>query len=210
MIGLARRRLMGGVDLPYDARIEYLERTTAGYVDLPVDVKAGDYFGIIIEIIPVFQNTTKNYIFGANKPEQFSAYFNADYRSSGYIQYASKIGENSSSGGLNVVPGEKTIIEFSTAKKYINNPVTTTYNTNTSWSRSIKDDFTSLRLFGASGKSGYSLKLCSLKVMHGSRSNIIYDMIPVRVGQVGYLYDKLSSELFGNSSSTALLLGPDV
>lgn len=38
----------------------------------------------------------------------------------------------------------------------------------------------------------------------------IYDMIPVRVGQVGYLYDKISGELFGNAGTGDFILGPDV
>ena len=35
-------------------------------------------------------------------------------------------------------------------------------------------------------------------------------MIPVRVGQVGYMYDKVSRELFGNQGSGNFTLGNDV
>lgn len=38
----------------------------------------------------------------------------------------------------------------------------------------------------------------------------IYDMIPVRVGQKGYMYDKISGELFGNAGTGDFILGPDV
>lgn len=34
--------------------------------------------------------------------------------------------------------------------------------------------------------------------------------IPVRVGQVGYMYDKVSEKLFGNQGTGAFILGPDV
>ena len=34
--------------------------------------------------------------------------------------------------------------------------------------------------------------------------------IPVRVGQVGYLYDKVSGQLFGNQGTGAFVVGPDV
>ena len=37
------------------------------------------------------------------------------------------------------------------------------------------------------------------------------NLIPVRKGTVGYLYDKVSGQLFGNANSTgAFTLGPDV
>ena len=37
----------------------------------------------------------------------------------------------------------------------------------------------------------------------------ILDMIPVRVGNVGYLYDKVSGQLFGNKGTGSFILGPD-
>ena len=42
-------------------------------------------------------------------------------------------------------------------------------------------------------------------------SELVLDMIPVRVGQVGYLYDKISGNLFGNANSTgSFTIGNDV
>ena len=35
------------------------------------------------------------------------------------------------------------------------------------------------------------------------------DLIPVRVGQVGYMYDKVSGQLFGNVGTGDFGLGPD-
>ena len=35
------------------------------------------------------------------------------------------------------------------------------------------------------------------------------DLIPVRVGQVGYMYDKVSKKLFGNNGTGNFILGPD-
>ena len=39
--------------------------------------------------------------------------------------------------------------------------------------------------------------------------NILRDFIPVRVGNVGYMYDKVSGQLFGNSGTGSFILGPD-
>lgn len=40
--------------------------------------------------------------------------------------------------------------------------------------------------------------------------NLIMDLIPVRVGTTGYMYDKVSGKLFGNAGTGAFVLGPDV
>ena len=41
-------------------------------------------------------------------------------------------------------------------------------------------------------------------------SVIVIDLIPVRVGRVGYMYDTVSGNLLGNSGTGNFILGPDV
>ena len=41
-------------------------------------------------------------------------------------------------------------------------------------------------------------------------SDIVVDLIPVRVGTVGYMYDRVSGQLFGNSGTGDFILGPDI
>lgn len=38
---------------------------------------------------------------------------------------------------------------------------------------------------------------------------LVRDLIPVRVGQVGYMYDRVSKQLFGNAGTGNFILGPD-
>jgi hypothetical protein len=38
---------------------------------------------------------------------------------------------------------------------------------------------------------------------------MLRDFIPVRKGTTGYMYDKVSGQLFGNSGSGNFILGPD-
>lgn len=47
----------------------------------------------------------------------------------------------------------------------------------------------------------------SLKIEDGD--NIVLDLIPVRIGQVGYMFDKVSCQLFGNSGTGNFILGSD-
>lgn len=51
------------------------------------------------------------------------------------------------------------------------------------------------------------LKLYGFKMYDGD--TIIMDLIPVRVGTTGYLYDKISGQLFGNSGTGDFILGND-
>lgn len=53
-----------------------------------------------------------------------------------------------------------------------------------------------------------AFKMCSLEI---SKADVLVrDYIPVRYRGVGYLYDKVSGQLFGNSASSgAFIIGPD-
>lgn len=69
-----------------------------------------------------------------------------------------------------------------------------------------------IRLFGSAGVvasySKWKGKIYHISITQGS--DLIMDFIPVRVGQVGYMYDKVSGNLFGNSGTGSFTLGPDV
>lgn len=43
-----------------------------------------------------------------------------------------------------------------------------------------------------------------------SNGTVVMDMIPVRVGTVGYMYDKVSKTLFGNAGTGNFVLGNDI
>ena len=57
-----------------------------------------------------------------------------------------------------------------------------------------------LQLFGHSGRGG--------RIYYFKIDNQI-DLMPVRVGDVGYLYDKISGKMFGNQGTGEFVLGPD-
>jgi hypothetical protein len=40
--------------------------------------------------------------------------------------------------------------------------------------------------------------------------SIVLDLIPVRVGTIGYMYDSVSGTLFGNAGTGDFILGPDI
>ena len=52
---------------------------------------------------------------------------------------------------------------------------------------------------------------CKIKAFQVTQSNfLVLDLIPVRVGSVGYMYDRVSGQLFGNVGTGDFIVGPDV
>ena len=46
--------------------------------------------------------------------------------------------------------------------------------------------------------------------VYDASGGLLLDFIPVRVGTVGYLYDRVSGKLFGNAGTGDFVLGPDI
>ena len=68
-----------------------------------------------------------------------------------------------------------------------------------------------IRLFGRGGGANQTTdKLRIYSVQFIDNDEVILDLIPVRVGQVGYMYDKVSGQLFGNSGTGNFILGNDI
>lgn len=58
------------------------------------------------------------------------------------------------------------------------------------------------------GITGASMRIMALILTYNEVW--VRDFIPVRKGNVGYMYDKISKKLFGNKGTGDFLLGPDV
>ena len=66
-----------------------------------------------------------------------------------------------------------------------------------------------LAIFSPESKGSFTRgKLYYFKVY--DNNVIIMDLIPVRVGTVGYMYDKVSGKLFENEGTGSFILGPDI
>lgn len=65
-----------------------------------------------------------------------------------------------------------------------------------------------LKLFRSNYGSAPHSRIFKFKWVKGD--DTILDMIPVRVGSEGFMYDKVSGKLFGNSGSGSFILGSDI
>ena len=67
-----------------------------------------------------------------------------------------------------------------------------------------------IRLFGTTSAGMVSAQARVFGFVAYSGDSIALDLIPVRKDGLGYRYDKISGQLFGNEGTGAFVLGPDV
>lgn len=69
----------------------------------------------------------------------------------------------------------------------------------------------SVVLFAGGGdiRGGSRSSLPIVYVKFYDNDDLVRDLIPVRKGNIGYMYDKVSSQLFENSGTGNFILGPD-
>lgn len=196
-----RRRMMAnaGGGLPYDAKVAYIEGTGTQKIEIPVSVIRGDDFAVGIRLY--FTNTTSTgFLFGSKTSQTiFSQKYSYD-DSTNMLTFASTIGGNGTNGGSSMSLGEWHDYELSTSGKTVDGTFSSLPRTITS--------FSSLFLMGYLNRSAYPYRLSSCYINHNGVR--IYDMIAVRIGTVGYMYDTVSGELFGNVGSGTFILGPDI
>lgn len=195
----SRRQLMAFN--PYDAEVEWLESKGTQYIETHIIPNAST--GVYVK---GYKNSgNDNFILGCRQ-------------NSGNVRWA--IGEMKSGGwyygwrlyGNSNIHGNPSYIYMN----YMNDglfKVTTPNGTKTMSLPSLSvTPVYNIRLFGTAGSNdNYSKwygRIYAVQITQGTE--IIIDLIPVRVGNVGYMYDKVSGNLFGNVGSGNFILGPDI
>lgn len=181
--------------LPYDAEVEYIQGNPDGaYIRIPTSIPASGSFSMRL-----FWSENRKY--GPN----LRAIFLSEQNKRGALFYQRWY----AGGRLSCVIGSVALIELFDAGGKEHNLVDQAYsNYNES----------TLYLFGTvydnngatpwnPGSAGDD-KLYSLS-FKDSAGTLVIDLIPVRVGTVGYMYDRVSGQLFGNQGTGAFVIGPD-
>ncbi|MBO5707602.1 MAG: hypothetical protein J6T37_01470 [Bacteroidales bacterium] len=199
---LLRRRVYAGVSeiIPYQ-RISYIyvDYDRNHYIDFPINVNAGDYFEVGGTIS-----------FGAGSGCLY--FMNNQYSNTQFRAVASS--------GLQTYVGTKTavgdvsgLIPYSTSEK-MSIAVSTTFikknDVETSILRPITQGVSGFRLFGGSSSPSWSCRTYLYDFYIKKNNSVIYDLVPVRIGTTGYLYDKKSKQIFANGGSGSFVLGPDI
>ena len=192
MRAVERRRGMGGasIPLPYDAEIEYIESTGTQRIDTGVFMTKSTK----VELRLMSTKTSAeaggdNVLFGA-------------WTSNSQCSYAFMTGSNTvrvrwgSSNNYDLAVSKGDVLKF-------------TYD-GTRWTLLDETKNTS-----KSSTSGSNYSTNQFQLMQGRGCRFYYakignlDLIPVRVGQVGYMYDRNSGTLYGNAGTGDFVLGND-
>ena len=204
MIGQIRRRMMmGGSAKPYDAEVEWLESTGTQYIDTGIIVNNQ----ISMECVMAMTSATPIYSLqgmtlgqncgwfniGCYNEATLVAYFSANSREGAQISYDRDFHTYFISASLQRIDNTTT---------HINSGQHIGYNTD----KQIYQEPLSIYIFArhvgwiTTDDLIYShskIKNCRIRF----NDMLIADYIPVRVGNVGYMYDKGSGQLFGNQGT---------
>ena len=189
-----RRQLMMEIGRPYDAKIEYLEGDGHAYIDLHLNVDMNDVVeGNTVKRLGITRSVSLWGCCTSASANCFHSY--VSNASMGITQRQIAISKNANEEEV-----------FYVSRQLIRVQNITTGNT-TQLTTVVSGDYTipiTFMLF----KSNVYPPLNGLRIKWFKIHNKA-DLIPVRVGNVGYMYDKISGKLFGNAGTGSFILGPD-
>ena len=211
MMMINRRRVCGGKSLPYDAEIEYLESRNGAYIDTQVTAKHQTNIEIKLRFTGDVEQTAIPY--GFYYLHKLSNRFYYRPASNSYVY----VFHNATTFNLLNMRSDSL---WHTIQTDVNQFIIDSLSFQSSSSSYTGTTTCKFLLFGQdvsnngnthsfSGTSDTSfVDIAYAKIFDGD--TLIHDFIPVRVGQVGYMYDKVSGTLFGNAGTGDFILGPDV
>lgn len=197
-------QIQQGSVLPYDAEVEYLQSDGNQYIDTGV-VVTKNY--VIIADCAVISGSSFPTVIGALSTNGYSVVLAYNNSGQPYTQMSNNYATlyNTSKLGSTLI---HYICTGNSTRQYISDGMVAVNNTFSGNIATI-----SLYLFARHRYDttvGNSAKAKMSKVKMTVDGVLQRDYIPVRVGTVGYMYDKVSKQLFGNSGTGSFTLGPDV
>lgn len=198
-----RRRVMGEKkSLPYDAEIEFLQSSGTQYIDTGIKVTSNPK-----AVVELMQVTSQDSDYWGNSFP--SAYVNTDGMFSAHFFYggitAWRYGNKRYDAGASWRVGNNIKFKIETGRMLILNDGEQSYDMGNDFVYS--PDQKNIDIFRSRETSYSSWKLYTFKLYDADE--LVRDFIPVRVGTTGYLYDKVSGELFGNQGTGNFILGSD-
>ena len=186
----------GGSSLPYDAEIEYLESTGTQWINTGINCNSN----YILEVEAQGAQGTEG-VMGARVSSASNMHtfvFPSDKAPARYSYGRRDIFVSVNLTSFNYYRAEK-------EKCYVNGDLAGTlpaasFTLNFPYYLFALDTNGSVSNLGAK-----KIKMC--RIWDGA--SLLLDLIPVRKGQVGYMYDKVSRQLFGNAGTGSFTLGPD-
>lgn len=196
-----RRRACGGKSLPYDAEIEYLESTGTQWID--TGIHASNYIAVLGRIYLLYDNeggvygvrdfvTGNAHAFIQQKYIRAMCFWDETYNSNLPFVATEVWHTIDVKNGVFKIDGNEIYI-CGTQRRFRSSYTIPIFGTKTGNDKVVS-------LFGKLRMSEFLIYDNEVLILH---------LIPVRVGTTGYMYDKVSKQLFGNSGTGSFILGQD-
>ena len=196
-IGNTRMKL--AKELPYDAEIEYLESTGTQYIN--TGFVPNDSSGLYVRAY--CKTSGGNHIVVGARQSSGDTRWQINFSSGLEISWNTWIGYSMSYTNV-WVEVENNFLNSRLGKI---DGVTKRTSYPTLASITYPAYIFTANLYG--NTSNYYIgRISNVKISQGDK--IVMDLIPVRKDEVGYMYDKISGELFGNSGTGNFILGNDI
>ena len=201
------------MSLPYDAEVEWIySDSTNNFIPTQIQISAGCEIGgrVLLRKIGV---TFSAFAFGGYWQSGRNGSFQFGYETSGNEAFV-KAYADSTTTLKKIILGTEQEYLVDVAMS-VRNGFVVNGDKVSDVSSLMATGSVSLGLFGRGNTSG-GMQTVSVNIglarayVTDSNGSYICDLIPVRVGKVGYMYDKVSGQLFGNAGTGAFVLGPDV
>lgn len=190
-----RREMMGasGGSLPYDAEIEYLQGDGNAYIDLGVK---GNLNAAIDVICETPATGTYECIAGSRSGNSNAITIIYGHNQANTWRFGGK------SASIALSDNTSYTISIDKSRALVNGVLYSLGQTS-----SFTTD-TNIQVFfaGSTSLHKFTGKIYGLKF---ENETITMDLIPVRVGTTGYMYDRVSGTLFGNAGTGDFILGND-
>ena len=190
---------------PYDAEVEYLESTGTQRIDTGIVPQRTT--GVILRGTYTAKVSGQQICAARTGTGGGNRFFVAADRNGVGLRYS--MGNSQYAFVYDIgVPHIYELNREGTGRCYIDDALVTTFNVSDYSVAAQKN----LMLFATSGYEpsyGYSkARIWYVKIYNGS--TLVRDLIPVRVGTTGYLFDRISWTLFGNAGTGSFLYGADL
>lgn len=186
--------------LPYDAEVEYLQTTGTQYISTGISPSS---ITPVIEITIYKPSTgSSRYPFGADGSG--NTRFSIGFLTSNRIEFRIGTYKNVTS----TVDWHTIKLDGGSGEYYLDGVKKGTITVPSEFSSMPMLLFSSYEASGNVRTILSGVRISSFKLWNGSI--LLQDMIPVRVGTTGYMYDKVSNQLFGNAGTGSFTLGNDI
>lgn len=180
-----------GQPLPYDAEVEYLEADGTQWINTGITYR--NEIRITCEAQYTGDYNKTQILFG---PAATAGLWCGNVNNKGWGIRGSAKGDSSIQ--------TKVSLEYnsSTRKLYLNDMLEDTLNNGSTSTNPIA-------IFNSYNGNYFSKAIIWSIQIVDNNNQLLFDGIPVRVGQVGFLYDRIGRELHGNEGTGSFTLGPD-